>query len=1305
MRQVALLGVLVMAASSGCGRIGPASGRGSLQQVSRQAVSPRDLRGYGRLGGEFTLYRDGGGARVSRLRIRCADEEKARIVHAKYLSDLHLLGDVRDEPVIVGAHTLPAATIPHQGQVAAWRRGRTVEIVAAETRAALRELLGGLPSREWRGAELTPSRPVPMFLDSWDKYGFRYYYRPWESPTPDWGAPAKIPWEKYEVLREFDFARDYGPIGLIFWATQDMVDTAEGLNNNLLWDWAARSAARRRLPIIVNTMGDGTTWLFNRYRDDIRQMAPHYCGGYYAPGESGSSGKGNLSWSSTESADAELAILQEYVRDYARQDTTLEYLEPQGEIRHGEHDILTEYGPVADRSYRRFLKARYGTLAAVSRRWHGDRRRLKRWDDVRVPELAHFLGFNERAVDLAGPWRVRFDPPEKGTPPPAPDLYQPSFDDAAWPTLATPGSDVALFLPRRPAVFRRRFTVDPAWRREHPRVWLYVLDLNRGRYEQKMPVVLNGQTVGESRYEGPEHWQAYEVSKALRAGDNLLALRLPQGFFGYRVYLSPREPADYPYLGEGMNAQWADFIRWQAWTRTAMVRRGFSMIRQADLDRSVICMSPDSHQSGIKELCEQYGGHFHNTGYMSSWWAERLPMLMRGSDLPFSLEPGNHPHSVREFKLFFGHWATEGVGAVHYFIHLGAVMWHPQIRDYFVQQLPVVRTIGKTHVPKGKVAFLLTDDVENLTGFPWGHHRGDTFASGYVPWQVNMKLRNDTHMDAVSDLDFADGGADAYPVVIDTNTSVMDPERIAEIAAWVRRGGTFVTFVQTGRHTPEVADSWPIRELTGYRVLKVDPRQRPWKFAPGQDVLDEAAWPKATDRRGSGLALEAADPACRDLIRWDDGSTAVGIRPLGKGRVIHVGLMWDHNPRLHRQLLEWLGIPRIPMRIEGKPVTVCHSVSNSGLYDAWTLWNHDLDHAVTTDLVFRDGLRPPVCLDVKSGGLVPLTDVEGECRAAGLAFHPGETRVFLTPRQAVVTAPLEWLTLQRNWWRGTAKPIKRLAPFVPRFAHHLTEGWAIQPLDESDAADHTALAAPGLDDRAWPRVRLSLWMVPEERATHRAIFRRQFTVPAAWKGGEIELWLQNWWGNVLHGRIRVWLDGKEIKAFDTGPAAVPGLNLTASLEPGSSHLLAVEVRASSQAAGPAGHTWLTFLPHAQHTQDLAGEWRMTGDGLTWADMPARLPGRWEGLMGRRTVAIPRDQAGRNILLRIETDLGSAITGAIVNGHYVMRHHHDIGTRTHLNISPWLRPGGENELILVRRGAGTTRVHSVVLEYFDRDVYP
>jgi hypothetical protein len=540
-------------------------------------------------------------------------------------------------------------------------------------------------------------------------------------------------------------------------------------------------------------------------------------------------------------------------------------------------------------------------------------------------------------------------------------------------------------------------------------------------------------------------------------------------------------------------------------------------------------------------------------------------------------------------------------------------------------------------------------------------------------------------------------------VIIDSNNSVMDPQQVKEIQGYVERGGVFITFNQTGRHTPEVADRWPISSLTGYKVLKIDFKGRRWSFVPGQTVLDEKSY-APNEMQGNGLALQANDPGCRDILRWDDGTVALGMRQVGKGTIITVGMTYPNNAKLYMKLFEWLHIDHIPGICATPAIMATHAITNNGLYDVWTLWNMSRDTPLTSELTFLPGYQPATCVDVNSGQPVPITRDATGSRLAGLAFEPLETRMFLTPRQAIVNAPLDWFTLQRNWWRGTTKPRGTLPAVTPKFAFDLTQDWAIKPLEEKDNADQTALAAPGADDAAWTRRRLGPWTVPEDVPSRHIIARKRFTVPAEWKAGEVELWLQGWLNGIPTVGMRAWLDGKEIKSFAREPR-IPGLPLTAELPPGSMHLLALEFTSQGEMTGLQGNAWLYYRPRAQAVQELAGPWAMTTDGLNYQPQPVTLPGPWDGWMARRVVPIDRAQAGRNVVLHLESDQSSGITGVIINGHWLTRHHHDIGARTDLAITPWVKFGAPNEIILKRSGPGKTNLKAVRLDFYTPGVYP
>lgn len=339
----------------------------------------------------------------------------------------------------------------------------------------------------------------------------------------------------------------------------------------------------------------------------------------------------------------------------------------------------------------------------------------------------------------------------------------------------------------------------------------------------RLRAVLNGREVGQSTIEfNTPHWSAIEVSQTLRAGENQLSLRLPKGYFGYCAYLCADAPVQYPNFGAHKNAQWVDFSDWRGWSRVDAARRGMEMIRQVDPDRPITLMAPQSFANGIKTLAENYGGEFHDTGFMGAFYADGLPWMMQSSGLPFSIEPGGPPHNLEEYKHMMGLYFSEGVQGLDYFIHIGDVLWNPGIKSYFEQTHNLVHLIGKYHAPPAQVAVLYSDRVQAPTGYPWGGDPNVYLGSGYWYWNIGANLRDLFPRDAVTENDFRRGNARKYRVIVDSNTSIMDEELLGEIEKYVREGGTFITLAQTGRHTPTQKDSWPIERLSGYHVSRIN---------------------------------------------------------------------------------------------------------------------------------------------------------------------------------------------------------------------------------------------------------------------------------------------------------------------------------------------------------------------------------------------------------------------------------------------------------------------------------------------------
>lgn len=1258
---------------------------GSLHLTLKENFPPVPLRGYGTVSGSLLFSSDA--KPISLLEITCESEGKASILRAKYLDDLGLLSGVTPLEIPTKRGPIAAHQVEGQGLVATVQSGADVFVLAAQDSQGIASLVEeNLPQGlKIDGTEMTETQAkVPMYLDRWDRYGMRFYYSTFTTPK----GMNKLS-SPYDPMDDFNFAHDEGGCGLVFWQNPFPTEPAEGIQKTPMWDWALGQGQKMGLPIGINTYNGTPCSLFNRYREEWTQHQPQFLGGYYGllnPAED------IFSWNSVEGREVQLAQVQQTIRQFGDVDNIVNWLNPDGEMGHGASDNLIDFGPTADAGYREFLKSKYATVDAVATRWFGNAGAFHSWDDVHVPELASFLGWGKDAIDLTGTWKVSHDAAAGS------ETAAPAYDDSHWVQMTAPGHAIAVLLtPFRPAVLRRHVTIPPDWKAAHDHIWLYVLDLSDTRgVNPPTRAFLNGSELTEAQPAEPKsqtHWAAYDVSSILASGDNTVAVDASQGFFNYRVYLSPEAPHSYPDLGPQLNAQWADFIDWGSWSRANAVRRGAQMIRQADPNRPITSMSPDTYAADIKTVCEDYGCVFHNTGYMAGIWADFHPMEMESSNLPTDLEPGSGAKDVNDLKGYLGRWSTEGIQGIDYFQHIGDIEWNPEMKSYFHETINLWHLIGKYHVPKAEVALLSSDRVNRLFGFPF--HRDPKSNSPHGHWDVGLAsvLLPEYPREEVFEQDFDRGNADAYKVIIDLGTSVMDDAFVAKIDKWVRNGGIFITWGQTGRHTSTEEDAWPISQLTGYKVTALDQPARHVRLADGQQFLATDPW-NAT-KTFSGMTLEKQAAECSDLVQWADGTTAVGLRPLGKGFVVATGpnLGGSDALGLLADILDHAKIARLPATAPG--LLMRHFVSNNGLYDIWAMWNTSKS-PVSTSLTFRNGLHPANALDVKTGKAIAVQEGP-EGPSIPVALDTLETQVLLTPHGDIAVAAADWFKLQRNWWRGTGDLGAPLPPFAPKFTLDLQADWKFKLLDGADGSQGKALSEAALDDSSWEQRPLGIFTFPDHHDAKHAVFRKHFTVPANWNGGKVFFWLGEWHGGSYIDHGQAYLDGEVLSDH-----ALLGDDLTAVLKPGTSHVLTVDIWGATPLVGTAASVWLSFQPDSVQEQDLAGAWNPAADGLTYTD-PVTMPGTYTGVTLRQMVKIDPAHAGQTTVLRVSaTD--SSIYGVIVNGTWVPRFHHHIGSDFDLAITPYLKFGDDNEILLFG-STGSHTLKKTALEYYAKGTYP
>ncbi len=572
---------------------------------------------------------------------------------------------------------------------------------------------------------------------------------------------------------------------------------------------------------------------------------------------------------------------------------------------------------------------------------------------------------------------------------------------------------------------------------------------------------------------------------------------------------------------------------------------------------------------------------FHDTGGMAGFWTDEPPLLMQSSGLASDCEPGGGASDLNDFKRFMGRWSTENTQGVDYFIHIGDVLWKPPIKEHFLKTQNLWHLIGKYHAPAPEVAVLDSDRNRRLFGFPWNPYDHQSpepnliLANGYYAYGLQGQLMSEYPRATLLDEDFARGNADKFRVVIDSNTTIMDPDLVDQIGKYVERGGIFVTFQQTGRHTSVEHDSWPIAKLTGYSVTHVDPVgsdgsgsiRRKLKLADGQTLFhaDRPGWGEVEN--SWGLSLKKSDPACEDLLVWEDGSVAAGMRKIGKGYVINLGtgaarpLLW--------QILSWANLKRVPGVVSDGIVTTRHFISNNGLYDIWVMFNQK-DQPVTVDLKFRDGYKPASCRDVNSGQAIAIDSGPKGTQLSKIALDTWQTRAFPVPRASLAYAPLEWFGIQRSWWKGTADPGPPIPSFKPRLAMDLSDDWAFKALGNAPPGkipeQNSGLADPNLDDSQWERMQIGILSVPSHGEVRHAIVRKHFVVPPEWNHGRVMLRTHS---DDFDGS-RKYIDDKEIHASNTNDT------LGGILTPGSTHVLAREFWSNDVLLGTA-HAGLDLL--------------------------------------------------------------------------------------------------------------------------------
>ena len=1260
-----------------------------------------DLRGFGVC--SFAQEARGGGVTASVF--EASSPDKARMVAGKFIYELGLSHGVEARESGGGTWF---GTPGGQGFAVSVDGSRCV-VLSGDADAVERAASGGDAAP--RGS-LVSSAPFPEYMRrfGWGTYGIGGFDNMLGWMSLDGTGGEKDPEDDFQFHLLMDDGKS-GPMHFDQWLDPAAFDNSDGLVANQGIPWKTRLAEKLGIPFSFRVYGaaGGFDWTLRRFPDFMNQPADFMVNGWLryhdvAP---------HFSWYRPEIHKYVARTVMDGMRK-VKTAGTRGWMHPHGELYHQYwYDMHQDYSPAAAKSWRDYLASKGETPSSAESLFGVPSGSYATWDDVPVPEFAHFSGLQGRVLDLAGTWRWRkeFDFQngndgwwEKSVEERYPGIrekwYLPEADISQWGSIDMPGS---------PEFIRRIFPRQVAWgadgstsscwfRRDFDwsgslaggrRVWLYFFPMSDSSVHTPRTgnrlhtVFLNGREVG-----GIGQWGALDVTDFLKEGANTVAFHLHGCWWRGRVFLSTEEPRTYPGLLAGRDRLWG---LWESWRRNAKYeawRIILDGMRQVDPDAPVKFMAPEGFGTeATHRLCMDWGGYPHFTGE-GIWfypWYKRYAKLY---GIPATSELAGPSNSEREMRMSTLRVFLEGLDGHEPVFQTQVYSRKKELRDFWISHRNVLRRMGTYDISGPQVIIYrrATGTGDFPAPFPlpggadahgkasvwnWDLGRGSLQSLGQSPLYID-------------DSGIADGKLEGQTLVVDCGNETMTRETVARMADWVRGGGTFIAFPFTGRSTPGAHDDWPVAELTGCRVKKVRGLGGKVKFADDGDLpaalrgREFADAGRVFDWQGNNhneysVELEPGGGA-RVVASFENGAPAVVVRRLGKGRVVVFGSMFWRDVADEMGIWQPKGGERellgAILRLAGFPPPVCETDnalvwaqpyrSNNGLDDVTVLCNFNESGRQRVRVTLRPAARPRsvVAYTPGSEAAVPFEwdEASGEARLS-LELAAQDVALVEAETHAGGDAVSHWWTRQQELWHPLEKPSIDFEPYR-------RGRWADPTMELGDNARFTVDAPStgwdtdaSFDDSAWTEAPISIpyfWGAGPGKGVW---FRRKFDLGGEWRDGSRVTLVSGQW---QQGRqqymtpTRMILNGRELHGFTKDRYFA--FDVTDILRP-SGNVLAFEMQPGGKYVGMTGKVYLYRREKPMASIDIAGEWRT------------------------RTVGVPAEWKGRRVRVWIKCGRDTPL-GVRVNGHVARRHHHNFGTETDVDVTAHLRFGEDNVLSLL-----------------------
>lgn len=1092
-----------------------------------------NLRDIGHLTVQSRFY-SAAPLRSSWITMQAEDARKAAACGSKYLEDILGYGDAQlaKDPAIPGTLVVLSGT----GQWVLGLEGSRFQVVFSRTADGLPNLLKQANAAVWKPV---PRAAYPRWMDTFDNAAMTFWFSGFGILPKD--LDADHAW--YE-------ANGFTACAVLGNTERRLL--APGVVDTSVMDWQSAMAAKFHTPYKV--MADMATPARPERLWDYAPLP-------YFTAQDGQLASAHLDYQSMaiHAGFQAGAATDRYLMDFRRRVAERLKDDPYFIGHHVMQEMpgndardLTCLASVAgtpaiQASWRTYLKdvLKYD-LAMVGSRFNGDPKAFRTWADVGIPELKEFVGWDASAIDLHGMWEGRADREKQAT---AEKWFAGNVSDQ-WRPVDCQDLGIMIYGQREACDYfiRRTFTATAA--AGSPQ-YLHLARTGIADGPRTYDAWLNGiklETISGSDPSCADWDMCYDVSAALKPGGNQLVINTRGVPVASYIFIGARGKWVYPGPSQTLNCRYFDMLAFEEWLIMRELEDRMIAIRAGDPDRPMKVMAPHNYIDRVLELCARYGAYPHDTGGAGAWWGpftySRYAMT-RG--IPNSAEEGGVPHDAAELQAVMTRYLMMGADAVDNVGHSAAYTGNPGMKQWITDNRELLRCVGKQDLVQPVVGMLRAGRelrFGNADMYAWDMGRGALPSIGrafeYATWG---DLRNHS--------------VDKFKVLLDCATAVMSEEEVDLIERYVRQGGIFIAFHNTGVHTPEKAFAWPISRLTGLRVLN-DNRpiggtnihftdtQSLWPKLRGQEVdgwglvLD---WLKQ-DKTGAPLALASQEGDIDVIATWKngaaDGNIAVASRALGKGRVITLGSTFYRNgkdqagryvepgtlPYLD-ELLTALGAPR---ETQAGELWCERWRSKNGLYDVYPVAQMEAGAVTsTTDVRIRRDTPPTALWELSAlhHPVVPLHYADGMLSIPQVAMAAMQSRVFAAPRADIERGALYWLQVQQRQCGAlpelSAADRQRatIAPATDLIA--MADGWRCS----TGAKDPAWVAPADASTSGWKSVRLGSFAamgLPEECV---AQFRTEVTVPPAWAGQRVSLSFdaENWfWG--FTWRAKLWINGE-----------------------------------------------------------------------------------------------------------------------------------------------------------------------------------